>query len=239
MRENPQNIKNWLDGYLSGLLYLAYPDLCLVCGTSLASGERLICHDCIYQLPFTNFSSFTENAAAERFYGKIPFERATAAFHYQKGSGMQRILELLKYKGEKRLGELLGSYAGARLMRNNFFEGIELLVPVPLHWKKKKLRGYNQSEWIAKGLSKVSSIPIDCTSLARHSENETQTTRNIYERWKNVTTIFSLDNEAAFENKHILLVDDVMTSGSTMEACGQVVLEAKGSSISFFALALA
>lgn len=152
---------------------------------------------------------------------------------------MQRILELLKYKGEKRPGELLGSYAGARLMRNNFFEGIDLLVPVPLHWKKKKLRGYNQSEWIAKGLSKVSSIPIDCTSLARHSENETQTTRNIYERWKNVTTIFSLDNEAAFENKHILLVDDVMTSGSTMEACGQVVLEAKGSSISFFALALA
>jgi len=239
MKETRQNTKKWFGRHLSELLYLAYPDLCHVCGISLTDEEMLICHNCLYKLPFIKFTSYTENLAAERFYGKIPFDRALAAFHYQKASHMQLILELLKYKGEKRLGEVLGSYAGARLLRNNFFDGIDLLVPVPLHSKRMKHRGYNQSEWIAKGLSKASGIPIDSNTLVRRFENETQTTRNIYDRWKNVSTIFCLDNEKAFESKNILLVDDVLTSGSTMESCGHAVLKAKGASVSFFALALA
>jgi ComF family protein len=239
MMEKARNIKLLINEYLSDLLYLAYPDLCLICGSSLNRSETLVCHDCIYQLPLTNYSSFSDNNAAERFYGKLPFEKAVAAFIYQKGSYMQQILELIKYKGEKKLGEMLGSYAGTKFAKNGFFNDIDLLVPVPLHKKKMALRGYNQSEWIAKGLSTVCGIPVDSSSLIRQQENETQTTRNIYERWKNVSTIFSLNDDTAFENKHILLVDDVLTSGSTMEACGQAILNAKDSKISFFALAIA
>jgi len=190
-------------------------------------------------LPTINHKSFTENAAAERFYGKIPFIKATAGFHYQKESNMQLILESLKYKGEKKLGETLGTYAGSKLLRQGFFNEIDLMVPVPLHRKKQKQRGYNQSEWIVRGLSRVSNIPFDCHSLIRIVDNKSQTTKSIRDRWENVASVFSLENPVSFENKHILLVDDVLTSGSTLEACGQAVIKAAGAEVSFFALAMA
>lgn len=228
-----------ISSHFSDLLYLAYPDICLICGTSLINGEPIICYDCLYKLPLTAFQSFAENPAAERFLGKIKFNYATAAFHYQKGSVMQLLLEALKYKGERKVGDFLGSYSGQKLIAKGFFDNIDLIVPVPLHQKKLKSRGFNQSEVIARGLSKTCNIEVDCKSLLRKNDNKTQTTRNIYERWNNVSTIFTVDNKEAFMNKHILLVDDVLTSGSTLEACGQKILESSGSKISFFALALA
>lgn len=233
--------KTWKDikSHFSDLLYLAYPDLCLICGTSLINDEPIICYDCLYKLPLTAFQSYSENPAAERFYGKIKFSYATAAFHYQKGSVIQIILEALKYKGESKVGDFLGSYSGQKLMGKGFFDSIDLIVPVPLHQMKLKSRGFNQSEIIAKGLSKACNIEVDCKTLLRKNDNKTQTTRNIYDRWKNVSSIFTVENKEVFMNKHILLVDDVLTSGSTLEACGQKVLESNGSQISFFALALA
>ncbi|MDP4277338.1 MAG: ComF family protein [Bacteroidota bacterium] len=225
--------------WLADLLYLVYPDLCLVCGTSLNRDETSLCHNCLYQLPKIYSLSYTENEAAAHFYGKLPFIKAAAGLKYIKESHVQYLMEELKYKGKKEIGRLLAGYVGTTLARNGFFDDIDLLVPVPLHPKKQKQRGYNQSEWIVKGLSDISGKPADLSTLKRVIENQTQTTRQVYDRWQNVASIFSLEKAGPFENKHILLVDDVLTSGSTLEACGKAVLKAEGARVSFFTLAMA
>jgi Predicted amidophosphoribosyltransferases len=193
----------------------------------------------LYDLPKSNFKSFNTNPAADRFYGKIPFVKATAGYLYQKESNMQTVLELIKYKGEKELGERLAGFTGSILTDKGFFDDIDLLVPVPLHREKAKKRGYNQSEWIARGLSRVSNIPLNTDNLMRTTENPTQTTKSIWERWENVQGHFTLRDPKVISGKHILLVDDVLTSGSTLEACGQAILKATEARISFFALAIA
>lgn len=224
---------------MSGIMDLAWPNLCLLCGKPLINGEHRVCLDCLYELPKTAFNSFRENLAADRFYGKILFEKATTGFRYQKESKIQMALELIKYKGEKELGEDLASYIASRLLSKAFFNDLDCIVPVPLHKDKAKKRGYNQSEWIAKGLSKISGIPYDASILQRHFKNPTQTTKNIWERWENTEGIFELKNLDSFAKKHILLVDDVLTSGSTLCACGLAVQKAPACNVSFFALALA
>jgi ComF family protein len=221
------------------LLNLAWPDLCLLCGKSLIKGEKHLCLNCLYELPKTDDFSFHENAAADRFLGKISFEMATTGYHYYKESKVQTALELLKYKGDKEVGESLGEAAGNRLLSRGFFNDIDLLVPVPLHRQKEKKRGYNQSEWIARGLSKATGIPVDTSHLRRTLHNPTQTTKSIWQRWENVQRLFETNHPEAFAGKHILLIDDVLTSGSTLEACGQAILKSSESRISFFALALA
>lgn len=224
---------------LLDMIDLAWPNLCLLCDRPLVRGEKYLCLHCLYHLPILVFNSFSKNPAADRFYGKIPFEKATAGYLYQKESNIQKALELIKYKGEKELGKKLAHYAGSQLLNNGFFDHVDLLVPVPLHRKKEKKRGYNQSEWIAKGLLEVSKIPINTDNLLRNIENPTQTTKSIWERWENVQGHFVLRDPEAFANKHILLVDDVLTSGSTLEACGQTILKATQAKISFFSLAMA
>lgn len=227
------------NGIISNLLYLAYPELCMICGTPLNLDEKHICSNCLFLLPKVNHDSFTENQMAERFYGKISFSKATSGFHYQKESSMQKILEAIKYKGEKELGEFLGSYIGARLSQRGFFDDIDLIVPVPLHPDKKRKRGYNQSEWIAKGLSKACGSPSDDINLKRTKDNLSQTRKSIRERSDNVESIFAIVNPYAFEDKHVLLVDDVVTSGATLESCGQAIIKSSGAKVSFFALAMA
>jgi len=223
----------------SDIMNLAWPNLCQICEKPLVQGEKHLCMNCLYELPKTDFKSFRMNIAADRFYGKIPFEKITAGFLYQKESKVQTVLELLKYKGEKELGECLGSFAGSRIASTGFFKDIDLIVPVPLHKDKAKKRGYNQSEWIAKGLSQISGIAYDSTHLHRVVKNPTQTTKSIWERWENAQGLFELRDTEIFSGKHILLVDDVLTSGSTLCACGQAILKAPEAKISFFALALA
>ena len=218
---------------------LAWPNLCLLCESPLIDGERYICMNCLYELPKTEFKSNRTNPAADRIYGKIPFEKVTAAYHYQKESKIQSALELIKYKGEKELAEMLASYAGTRLQTSGFFEGIDLIIPVPLHKEKEKKRGYNQSEWIAKGLSRASGIPYDTRHLKRMVKNTTQTNRNIWERWENAQGLFGLRNPEDLSGKHLLLVDDVLTSGSTLCASGEPLLNTPETKLSFFALALA
>jgi ComF family protein len=230
---------NRFAGIVSDLLNLAWPNLCLLCDRPLLEGEKHLCLHCLYDLPKTDFKSFVINPAADRFLGKIPFEKAAAGYLYQKESSIQKVLELIKYQGEKELGEELASLAGSKLLDKGFFEDIDILMPVPLHPKKAKKRGYNQSEWIAKGLSNVSGIPLDTNNLQRHIQNPTQTTKSIWERWQNVQGHFILNNPTAFKDKHILLIDDVLTSGSTLEACGQAIHKVAEAKISFFALAMA
>jgi ComF family protein len=223
----------------NGLLDMAFPELCLLCNRPLNLEETGICHDCLYHLPKTHITSYTENKSAELFYGKLPFVKAVSGFNYMKESSLQTTIEFLKYKGKKELGKVLGSMVGLSLQQGGFFNDIDLLVPVPLHPKRFKKRGYNQTEWIAKGVSDVSGLPIDTKTLLRVTDNSTQTRKHVFERWENVSSIFTLKTHETFKNKHILLIDDVLTSGSTLEACGRTVLSAAGCRVSFLTLAKA
>lgn len=230
---------NHFSRIITDMMNLAWPNLCLLCEKPLIQGERHVCLNCLYEMPKAGFRSFENNLAADRFYGKIPFEKITAGYLYQKESKVQTALELLKYKGEMELGSCLAGFIGANLLSEGFFEHIDLIIPVPLHKAKAKKRGYNQSEWIARGLSQITGIPYDTGHLLRVLKNPTQTTKSIWERWENAQGLFMLRNPASFADKHILLVDDVLTSGSTLCACGKAMLEAPNSKVSFFSLALA
>ncbi len=241
MRKNKRQeaVVTTIKEIVAGLADMAWPNLCLLCERPLLSGERYVCLNCLYELPAIYDVSFRENQTADRFIGKIEFERAASGFRYNKDSNIQKALELLKYKGEKEIGRCLSKTATHRLDEQGFFKDIDGLIPVPLHKKKLKKRGYNQSEWIAKGLSEVTGIPIHTNLLVKTIHNSSQTTKNVWSRWENAQGLFELDTSHDFSGKHLLLVDDVLTSGSTLEACGQVLKQIPDVRISFFALALA
>ena len=236
---------------------LFWPDLCLVCRRRLASGERYVCASCADELPVTRFDSARHNEVCDRFAGKLPFVQAASAFHYEKESGLQTLFEAFKYRGNADLAYYLGAMAAYRLQGTGLFEGVEVLVPVPLHPDRLRHRGYNQSEWIARGMASVCGLPVEPDALVRRVFTSTQTRKGIWQRQENVKAIFALadDDEDAGDvsscpgnttgggkllaGKHVLLVDDVITTGATSEACAQAILEAPGARVSFFSLALA
>jgi ComF family protein len=218
-----------------------YPNLCLICGENLMKNEDYLCMNCLHQIPKTNYHLLPENPIEKRFWGKADVFRATSFFFFQKGSLFQKLIHELKYNGNKEIGESLGKYAGADLISSADFCTIDMIVPVPLHPKKFAKRGYNQSEWIGKGLSSVLQKPQITNNLVRIKENTTQTKKLVYERFENTEGIFDLKDNLMFCNKHILLVDDVLTTGSTLEACVHALekTENKNIKISIFTLAVA
>jgi len=223
----------------SDFFNLMYPDLCLVCGESLLQNEQHLCLNCLYNIPKTNFHLQNANPIEKRFWGKVPIYRGTAFFFFQKGSAFQKLLHSLKYKGNKEVGQVLGKYAAVDLLDSEDFASIDVIIPVPLHAKKLEKRGYNQSEWIGNGLSEILKIPQDVTTLCRVKENVTQTKKSVFERYENTEGIFELKDKNALIGKHILLVDDVLTTGSTLEACVRVLIEIDDVKVSIFALAVA
>jgi ComF family protein len=190
-------------------------------------------------MPRTNFHRQKDNPVEKRFWGKADIFRATSFFFFQKGSPFQKLIHDLKYKGNKESGEVLGKYAAADLTENEDFCSVDIIVPVPLHPNKLRKRGYNQSEWIARGMAAVLQKPVDVQNLFRAIENPTQTKKSVYERFQNTEGIFQLKNPQLFENKHILIVDDVLTTGSTLEACALPMKNINGIKISLFTLAVA
>ena len=230
---------------LNDLLNLFFPRLCLLCHAPLVEGEAHICLECLYNLPRTRFADYTDNAVAQLFIGKIPFQSATAPFYFEKGGRMQTIIHTLKYHDNKELGYYLGRLAAQELIQKEkqFFtpkEGtpVDILLPIPLHPHKQRKRGYNQAEWIARGISSVRNLPIDTTSVRRMKENETQTDKQLYERWENVQDIFSLADPYTLQGKHVLLVDDVITSGSTIISCVETLLKIEDIQISIVGIAV-
>jgi ComF family protein len=221
------------------LFNLMYPDICMVCGENLLRNEQHLCFRCLHGMPKTNFHLQTDNPIEKRFWGKVPVYRGTAFFFFQKGSPFQKLLHSLKYKGNKEIGQLLGRYAAVDLLDSVDFTSIDVVIPVPLHPKKYKVRGYNQSEWIGKGLSEILEVPQDTITLYRIRENTTQTKKTVFERYENTEGIFELSDSTSLAGKHVLLVDDVLTTGSTLEACVRVLLEIEGIKVSVFTLAVA
>lgn len=225
--------------FLTDFINLLYPNLCLICGESLIKNEKQLCSKCLYQIPKTNYHLIKNNPIEKRFWGKVPVVQATSFFFFQKGSPFQKLLHQLKYHGNKELGEILGKYAAADLILTNYFSAVDMIVPVPLHPKKYNQRGYNQSEWIGKGLSAILQKPQIIDNLVRIKESTTQTKKSVYERYENTEGIFSVKDKNSFSNSHILLIDDVLTTGSTLEACIHALLTTENVQISVFTLAVA
>lgn len=233
--KNVTELKEWFNAFLS----LFFPRCCVVCGRSLAKGEEGVCTRCNMDLPRTNFHLETDNPVEQCFWGKLPLQRATSFFFYRKGSDFRRILHLLKYGGNKELGAVMGRYMASELLPSGFFEGIDVIIPVPLHKKKQRLRGYNQSEWIAQGVASVVGVSVDTESVKRWKNTETQTRKFTFERWVNVDGIFKLHHPESFAGKHVLIVDDVLTTGATTVACASCFIEVEGVRMSLLTLAVA
>lgn len=229
-------IKDWFVSFLS----LLFPRCCVVCGSPLAKGEACLCTICNINLPRTYYHLRKDNPVEKLFWGKVPLERATSFFFYRKGSDFRQILHQLKYGGQKYIGAIMGRYMAFELQDSGFFASVDVILPVPLHKKKQQIRGYNQSEWIARGIASVTGIPIDTKSVARRKNTETQTRKSSFERWRNVETIFGLQYHGqALTGKHILIVDDVLTTGATMVGCVSCLTAIEGVRISVLTLALA
>lgn len=222
--------------YLTELLF---PKLCMVCGDKLIEQEQWICLHCLHHIPRTNFHLVPDNPVAQIFYGRVPIEWATSFFYFSKGSKYQTLLHNLKYKGMKELGAEIGKHFGIDLMQSPGFASVDLICPVPLHPDKEKKRGYNQSWWIASGMARQMEKELSDENLKRVTATETQTRKGRFERWQNVEGIFELSNPEAFDGKHILLVDDVVTTGSTLEACAQAILSSTNARVSMATLATA
>lgn len=206
-------------------LNLIFPKLCSSCGHSLLKKEQTICLSCQITLPKTNYHLDINNPVNKLFWGRVRIEMAASFYLFTKKSKVQNVLHQLKYRDDKNAGFVLGKLYGYELKRSNHFQRIECIVPVPLHLRKLKKRGYNQSEWIAEGIASSMKIPTITNSLFRKIDSETQTKKKRYSRWENVENIFDLKNAHLLRGKSVLLVDDVITTGATLEACANVLLK--------------
>lgn len=218
---------------------ILYPNICLICGENLLKNEEQICLNCLNEIPRTNFHNQLNNPIEKRFWGKVRVEHASSFFFFTKGSPFQKLLHELKYKQNKEIGHIMGKYAAIDLLSNANYESINLIVPIPLHPKKMAKRGYNQSELICNGISQVFNKPVHTQSLVRTTNTNTQTRKSVFERYKNTEGIFDVVNKEVFKHKHILLVDDVLTTGSTLEAAIVALQQCEGVKISVFTLAVA
>ena len=224
---------------LNDLIELLYPRLCVVCGDKLIEQEKWICLHCLHHIPRTNFHLIVDNPVAQIFYGRVNIENATSFFYFSKGSKYQALLHNLKYKGMKELGEEMGKYFAIDLRQSSWFDSVDIICPVPLHPSKEKKRGYNQSWWIASGIAQQLNKELSINNLKRLTATETQTRKSRFERYLNVDGIFELKNPEASSGKHILLVDDVVTTGATLEACATTILSTTNAQISIATLATA
>lgn len=223
---------------LNDFLALWFPNGCTICHTPLVQGEDQICLSCLNKLAFFRMDD-EANPAAALFAGQSRVISAHALLAYQKGNCTQKLIFNLKYYQNKKLGLTLGRM-GARLLKQLAETSPpDLLVPVPLHKTRLRARGYNQSEWIAKGISAAWGTPVDTSHLKRTKKTKTQTRKSLYERLNALNTSFQLDNPKDFEGKHILLIDDVVTSGATLNACIEVLSGCKDIRISIFCLSIA
>lgn len=222
----------------SDFIELLFPRYCRVCGHRLTQSEEELCLTCLRHLPRALCHGEKENEIEKLFWGLIPIERGTSFFVYRKGSDYSRLIYHLKYYHHPQTGHFLARHAATELQPLGFFDGIDVIVPVPLSKKRKRQRGYNQSELIAQGLSVVTGIPVESRCLIRRKANESQTHKGREERWENVKEIFALQHPDLLQGKHLLLVDDVLTTGATLCACGHEILRsANGVRISIFTLA--
>jgi len=219
---------------LHDFIDLVFPNCCPGCDQPLVRGEEHLCTSCELDLPLYPAN---ENIA-HYFAGRLELAEARAYFKFYHGGLAQNLLHHIKYKGDQELGEHLGKMFIHHLQKEAIYKNVDVIVPVPLHNSKLRTRGYNQSEVLASGMADILGVTVDSLSVIRTKRSETQTRKNRADRWQNVTGIFDVTNDNLL-GKHVLLVDDVITTGATLEACGETILAAGAASLSVGALAAA
>lgn len=229
----------WLINCRNALLQLFYPSVCAGCGGELMQHTMPVCWGCSLQLPRTEFAGFSDNPIERIFYGRLAVAAAHSELFFSKNEIVQHLLHQLKYKGNQSIGVYLGCMMADTLFQSNRFSKIDVVLPVPLHSKKIKKRGYNQAAVVAKAIAEKWGIPCVENCLVKKEFTHTQTRKSRIERWDNVASSFSIEHPEKIKNKRILLIDDVITTGATTEACGAAILNVQGTSLFIASLAYA
>ena len=220
------------------VLHLLFPHICTGCGSDILHEESVLCMRCIDDMPETKFELHPDNPVEKIFWGRLPLAGATAQFYFTKESLMQHLMHQFKYKGNKELGMQLGKIMGEQIKKSARFEA-DALVPLPLFAAKEKRRGYNQAAILCEGMAEAMNLPVLDKIISRPRHTETQTKKGRIERWKNMEGKFILSDADAIKNMHLLLVDDVVTTGATLEACGNELLKAENVRLSIATLCIA
>ncbi|WP_282036020.1 ComF family protein [Saccharicrinis aurantiacus] len=223
--------------FLISFFELFFPNNCELCSNSLYKHENYICGKCKKKLPRTYFNMVKTNPAEQSLWGRIDIEHVHCFLFYAKENSTQQMLHTLKYKGEKELGKELAHIFADELEETHSLKGVDILIPVPLHPKKLFKRGYNQSEWIAKGIQEKTNLPIDNTTLIKAHNTESQTRKNRFSRYLSSKEMFSINDKHKLKGKHILLIDDVLTTGATIEACYNALANTDDIKVSILTLA--
>jgi ComF family protein len=218
------------------VLHLLFPHICAGCGNDILNKESSLCMRCIDAMPETNFELHPGNPVEKIFWGRLALSSATGQFYFTKESLMQHLMHQFKYKGNRELGLQLGRLMGDQLKRSGRFDTIDALIPLPLFPAKERKRGFNQATILCQGIADVLKTPVLDKVIIRPQHTETQTKKGRIERWKNIDGKFILDNPAAIQGKHLLLVDDVVTTGATLESCGHELLKTDNVQLSIASL---
>jgi ComF family protein len=234
---NPiKSVRSWFSVLGDGLLHLAFPHVCEGCGTDILDKDHMLCLQCSSNLPSTSFHLHASNPIEKTFWGRLPVTHATAQYYFTKESLIQRLMHQVKYRGNKDLGVYLGRMMGHQLAASNRFSYVDGIVPLPLHKTKERKRGYNQATLLCEGIAEVLQKPVWKDVIIRNAFTDTQTKKNRIERWRNMEGRFELINDTPIQGKHVLLVDDVVTTGATLEACGQELLKVENVKLSIATL---
>lgn len=223
--------------FLKDFFHLFYPKLCANCKNNLTENETVICTFCRHDLPLTNFIDYKKNIVHVTFYGRVSIEKAYSLLFFRKIGITKKLIHELKYKGNEDIGIFFGNWLGEVLKENKQFSDVDFIVPVPLHLKKMKTRGYNQVTKFGQSLSKHLKISFIENVLIRIATSKTQTFKDRFERFNNLNTKFLLKDASIFTNKHVLLIDDVITTGATLEACIKELQKTKGIKVSILTIA--
>lgn len=223
--------------FFRDIYHLFFPKICACCKEQLLQNESILCLNCRFELPLTNFTNETDNNVEKTFFGRLPIHFGSSLFYYKTKGTSQQLIYQLKYKGHEEIGTFLGNWMGKELKDSKRFPKIDYIVPVPLHKNKLNKRGYNQLTMFGLSISKIIGAAYIDTILIRKSVTETQTLKQRFDRWKNVQEIFHVTDLSYFNNKHLLLIDDVITTGATLEACAAQLLKSNNVKISIVTMA--
>jgi len=224
---------------LKSLFHLFYPKTCSSCSTSLDQYEKVICTQCRHDIPLTRFHHFNDPTLKKVFYGRLQLDQATALFYFEKKGPVQKLLHNLKYKGQKHLGAFIGEWLGYELSTIPVYKTIDTIIPVPIHPKKLKTRGYNQVTGFGKVLAKHLHADFDEKTLIKSKNTATQVFKGRFTRGDEIQNAFSITDKIALQGKHILLVDDIITTGATIEACALELLQIPKIKLSIATMAIA
>jgi ComF family protein len=230
-------IKREFRFYKEALLHMLFPSLCFGCAVNNVDDDEMVCINCKLSFPFTSFEKIRNNTVEKLFWGRVPLLFSCSTFYYAAETSIQQIIHHIKYRDEKELGIFMGKLMGERLQTLLLQNNADLCLPMPLHPSKEKKRGYNQASLLCEGMHHATGIHYNEEVLERKIATATQTQKNRMERWRNVKDVFAINNNNIIQNKNIVLVDDVITTGASMEACARILLDNGAKTVAITSLA--